>query len=347
MSSIVGSAILFADLVGSSDFAGVLSLLDYAGLIEAFERVCLKQCDYFFHHFQRDRIVPEDFRYDFVGDQLVVFLHTGKSANDVYQLACLAQALKCAWLGVPFNQERIISGRPAVEMGIGIHFGPIVRAPAAAFLADQHPSYRGYAINLAKRMESASREGRHFRILVSDTAHKALALRTRHILFGPRVLPKLKGFNFGIGAREIYDSFIDISNRCEPTLLRDFLRAAPPALATTTYDHWIFSCYQVITGEACQCVTDDGIAECHRMLRTDPENAVALYYLTQGLIERERFAEASVCAGRLVEAWPTFADGWLYAGRLHKMLGNAAEAQRCLAMASLLGVSATDEGRGS
>ena len=60
----------------------------------------------------------------------------------------------------------------------------------------------GFAINLAKRIESVSREGEHFRIMISDPAFKLVNRRVRHLLFGPRRLVALKGVADEVGVTE-------------------------------------------------------------------------------------------------------------------------------------------------
>ena len=96
------AAILFVDLVNSSDFATALGLREYAGYVDAFEELCQRQCEHFFKTYHEGEYQPgKNYSWEFSGDELVVFMHTDRPANDVYQLVCLAITLKCGWLARP------------------------------------------------------------------------------------------------------------------------------------------------------------------------------------------------------------------------------------------------------
>src|SRR5215218_11379953 len=75
------TAILFVDLVSSSDFASVLGLKAYAEYVDSFEQLCRKQCAYFFEDFHNKQTnkgwkFGRDYYWNFLGDELVVFMHT-------------------------------------------------------------------------------------------------------------------------------------------------------------------------------------------------------------------------------------------------------------------------------
>ena len=64
--------------------------------------------EYFFESFLGGKYERgRDYDFSVVGDELVVFMHTAKSANDVYLLVTLGITLKAAWLASPFNRERV------------------------------------------------------------------------------------------------------------------------------------------------------------------------------------------------------------------------------------------------
>src|SRR5688572_1051264 len=272
------TAILFVDLVSTSEFASVLSLDDYAAYVDSFEATCLEQVRHFFDHVHGGKYRrPEHYHVTFLGDEMAVFLHTGKPANDAYQLICLAIALKCGWLGSPLNVERLSDGRSTVDLAAGIHVGPV-----RATTRDGQPVMRGFAINLAKRIESASREGERFRIFVSDTTFKLVARKVRNLLFGPRRIVPMKGVVLPVAVREVCDSFVDPYSRLSPRLAEGFHGVARRALASNTFDLWIHSCLQVSEGARQKCVTDEALDLCEQVLNIDPHNPVALYYAAEG-----------------------------------------------------------------
>ena len=92
---------MFVDLVDSSAFSSVLGLKEYADYVDAFHTVVWVQCEYFFKRYLRGKYKEgRDYEFIVIGDQLVFFLHTAKSANDVYLLATLGITLKAAWIAI-------------------------------------------------------------------------------------------------------------------------------------------------------------------------------------------------------------------------------------------------------
>src|SRR5262245_26921858 len=120
-------AVLFMDLVSSTDVASVTDLERYAEFSRAFQSTCREQCHYYFGERSRNRYRSDgtDLDVRVIGDEVAVFLHTAKPHDDVYQLICLAISLKCAWLGTPLNESRVESGRASFELAAGIHSGPV------------------------------------------------------------------------------------------------------------------------------------------------------------------------------------------------------------------------------
>ena len=100
--------VMFVDLVDSSIFSSVLSLKDYSEYVLSFQETMRLQCEHFFEKFLAGRLERNvHYNFEIVGDELVVFMHSDKPANDVYLLATLAITLKAAWLASPMNRERI------------------------------------------------------------------------------------------------------------------------------------------------------------------------------------------------------------------------------------------------
>ena len=331
-------AVLFADMVSSTEFASVLTLEDYAALGETFETTCRETCLSFFGA-KPEKFLPEQaYSFQVIGDELVVFLHTDRPHDDVYQLVCLSIALKTAWLGVPHNAERIASGRPSCELAVGVHSGPVWATRGA-------DGFRlsGFAINLAKRLESASRHGDRFRIFVSDPAFKLVNRRMRNLIFGPRELVELKGVGTPFGVYELVESFVDPVRRLPLELGKRFMNVARAALATNSFDLWIHSCLQVAEGARNELVSDECLELCHRVLSIDPQNAVALYYAAEAEVERGELGAARLYLDDLTRYWPTLGDGWLALGRLQNRSDDQAGARRSLLQARRYGVDVGQE----
>jgi class 3 adenylate cyclase len=333
------SAILFVDLVSSSQFASILTLEEYADYLETFREVCVSQTEFFFGHVHEGKYQRgKDYETTFLGDQMIIFLNSERPSNDVYQLVCLAITLKCAWLGSPMNAGRVASRMPTTDIACGIHSGAIW----AKRREDGYDRW-GFAINLAKRIETVSREGEHFQVFLSDAAYKRISRQLRNLLTGPRLALPLKGVVAPIGLYEIHESFVDPFKRLAPQFAEDFRQVARQALASNRFDEWIHSCLQVSEESKNGCVTSECLELCLETLKINSQNAVALYYAAQGLRERGQEEMAVLYLQDLTKAWPCFGDGWLELGRSQKRLGLQREARLSLLQARRCGVPEEEE----
>jgi class 3 adenylate cyclase len=331
----IATGILIMDMVSSTEFASVMGLRDYAQCVDDFHRLCREQCAHFLEVVHRGRYRGSGMDYEVraTGDELIVFIHTGRCASDVYQLVCLAITVNCGWLGMPFNVERIRNGHAPMALATGIHCGKVwARRTDSGFAKE------GFAINLAKRAESLSREGERFRIFVTDATFKLLNRRIRNLLFSPRSLRELKGVVGEVGVYEVVESFVDVSKRLAPQFALTFQEAAREAMATTAFDLWVHSCLQVWEEASAGEVTDDSLELCKQVLNIDPHNAVALYFAAQGERERDNPEKAALYLEDLTRFWPQLGDGWMELGRVQAALGKTAAARRSILQAYRHGV---------
>lgn len=326
--------ILFVDLVDSSVFASTLSLESYALYVGEFKAAALQQCRHFFDVYLEGKYRAQtDYTAVIVGDELVVFLRTGKPSNDVYLLTVLAVLIKAAWLGVPFNRDRIGRYMPPSEVAAGINHGSVW-----AVWQDGRYHFTGYSINLAKRIESKSRDGGRYRILLSDHAQKLLSLKVRNLIFGPRVLFEAKGILGQVGYHELAFSFLNPIERLSPALVAGVKGILSRAVHAATHDSWIHDLIQNWSEAESGCVTDAALEVARQVLSHEPTHPVALYYLGQGLRERGHWEDARLVLRSLTDIWPYFGDGqWEYAKVLRQM-GAAEKAAEVFRIASLLGV---------
>ena len=326
--------ILFVDLVDSSVFASTLSLEAYASYVAGFKDAALQQCRYFFDEYLGGKYRPQiDYTAAIVGDELVVFLRTGKPGNDVYLLTVLAVLIKAAWLGVPFNRDRIGRDMPPSEVAAGINHGSVW-----AVWQEGRYQFTGYSINLAKRIESKSRDGDRYRILLSDHAGKLISQKVRNLIFGRRVLFEAKGILGHVGYRELAFTFLNPVERLSPVLALGVRGILDRAMHAATHGSWIHDLIQNWSEAESGCVTETAIEVARQMLSHEPTHPVALYFLAQGLKERNRWEDARLVLKSLTEIWPYFGDGqWEYA-KVLRHVGDGEKAAEVFRVASLLGV---------
>lgn len=335
------AAIMFVDLVDSSAFASVLGLKEYSDYVRSFHEIVQRQCDYFFKRYLGKKYEEgRDYHYSIVGDELVFFMHTGKSPNDVYLLAILGITLKAAWISSPLNRRRISQRSSPAEIAIGINFGQVW----ARRLGDGFDK-QGYAINLAKRIESYSRNGQHFRIFLSDAAYKLIHTRMRNLLFSGREYASGKGIVGRFGVYEIVDAFVDSVGRLDPDIAAQFEELMEAAIDRSSRDLWIHSAYQISNEKTHRAVTRKAADRCRSVLNYQPENPVALYYLAQFHREAGNHEMAEISLVQLLRAWPNFADGYLEFGECLVKLGKTAEARNAFLHAERLGIAEAGERR--
>src|SRR5688500_4190337 len=120
------TAILFLDLVSSSEFGSVLGLHEYSRYVDWFHHLAAEQTEYMFITALKSKYLRGvHYEVKLVGDELAVFLHSDNASDNVYQLICLAIVLKCGWLGAPFNAARLEEGLSTAELAAGVSLGMV------------------------------------------------------------------------------------------------------------------------------------------------------------------------------------------------------------------------------
>ena len=174
---VLPSIILFADIRDSSEIAGTLSIEEYDFLLNEFQvlmRAAIEQV--LSSHFRPG--IPWPGEISIRGDEAYLVLFAGPdgvSADAGLRAVMeIAFAMKRKWLLSQVNRQRILQGKMIQDIGIGMHMGEIALGP--------HPgrgtghTAEGWAINLAKKLETASREGQYSKIIVSSSVYH----RVRH-----------------------------------------------------------------------------------------------------------------------------------------------------------------------
>jgi len=189
----VHAAVMFADIENSVMISSTVSLSEYDRLINEFQEVMLKLVDGL-----RDQGFPVKEAY-VAGDQLAVFLYYPEEVELNYSLdgpepsageERLAQIERCSflskqlvyaavkaavqlknlWLVQDFNIQRVRDHHPPFELMVGVHHGRVHLRNRP----DGRRRIEGYAVNLAKRVESTARLGGFSRVMFSQDACETL-----------------------------------------------------------------------------------------------------------------------------------------------------------------------------
>lgn len=198
------ATILFVDVVGCSEISNHLTLKIYNDFIEMFKNTFNEVCEYYKNTFydEHEHVL---FNYEARGDEGCLKIFVGKKddalARDIDVAISIALDLKRKWLLNKHNDDRIKEGLLPVDLAVGIHFGKV---------HVKNGNAEGYAINLAKRIESHSREGDFTHILISEAAHGKLDhLKDEKVYrFAPAFTINPKGISHTIRVFEIKHHYL-------------------------------------------------------------------------------------------------------------------------------------------
>lgn len=171
------AVVLFADIIGCSEVSNNCSIIQYDKFLSQFQAICEETVN---HLFPKNEYSVEKFERTIKGDEICLILHSGSDIEsdyftdkdgknaylikDINNAVLFAIGLQLTWLASKYNQERIKDLLLPRGIGVGINIGPVMFETHPA--ADRNKTSEGYAINLAKRIEGASRKGEYSKILV-------------------------------------------------------------------------------------------------------------------------------------------------------------------------------------
>lgn len=170
------ATILFADLAGCSEISNNVRVSEYNKIIREFHGISHRLKETVLSDYSSDQI-----EFKACGDEACLILHSGNpfsydenpgipqiedSIKDVGNAIRFAVGIKLKWLLSDYNKNRMKNYLMPRNLGIGIHIGPVVFEEEKD--SGEAKSSEGYAINLAKRIEGASRSGGKWQIFLSE-----------------------------------------------------------------------------------------------------------------------------------------------------------------------------------
>jgi len=169
----VTATILFADLINSTEMSKNLSLDEYDDMIVAFQAAMHEIVS---HHMKQFGYVGDgsDSYWSIAGDELRLFLYSGATLFDVRNALIIAVKLKMGWLASSFNDRILKDGRIVSRIGVGMNCGKVIKGVRdwRVTMGDDQPTIEGYAINVAKRIESTSRHGSAYQVMIGDSIYR-------------------------------------------------------------------------------------------------------------------------------------------------------------------------------
>jgi class 3 adenylate cyclase len=237
------ATILFADLMNSTEMAKNLTLQEYDEMIVDFQGTMYEVVAHHLNHYGYEGS-GVDYDWSIVGDQLQVFLYSDSVRFDVRSALLIAAKIKLAWLAAAFNQRILQEGRLVSRIGIGINCGKVIKdlREWRMKMGEERPTIEGYAINLAKRIESASREGTVHQIMVGASFYQRCQdIKTINIAFSQPWSLGFKGISQKIPVYEVV-SFVnfEILSSMPSSLQNGLIQKIEYALTQPMPEPWLF-----------------------------------------------------------------------------------------------------------
>lgn len=243
MKESIVATMLFADLMSSTEMAKNLTLQEYDEMIVDFQSTMYEVAS---HHLRHYGYVGNgvDSGWGIAGDELRVFLYSGAVGFDVRNALLIAVKIKLAWLASAFNERIMNEGRLVSRIGVGINCGKVIKDVRdwRVRMGEEKPNVEGYAINVAKRVESASREGTIYQIMVGDSLYKRCQeSNTINIAFSRPSSLVFKGLGQKIPVYEVV-SFVnfEILPSMPDSLKNELLQKMQYAVIQPMPEPWIF-----------------------------------------------------------------------------------------------------------
>ena len=177
--------ILFADLIGSTEVAAEVRPSFYSCTYVASYHWCARRALAFIQDktvFTQDTFSKTIPPLRIAGDEVLSFAELSQSGESkkededrdiVGSAVAFAWVLKLLWLASPYNLQRMLDRQFPRDIAVGIHSGPA--APVPDMDQKDENQIASLHINLAKRIESESREGGESRIFASSDVQKRFA----------------------------------------------------------------------------------------------------------------------------------------------------------------------------
>jgi class 3 adenylate cyclase len=237
------ATIMFADLMNSTELAKNLTLLEYGDMLVDFQNTMFEVVSHHLPSFgYQDSGV--DSEWSISGDELRVFLYSGKVRFDTRNALLIAAKIKLAWLASEFNQKVLREGRLVARIGIGMNCGKVIKDVRKwrVQMGQAEPNIEGYAINLTKRIESTSREGTAYQIMVGANLYKRCQQNnTINVSFGtPRSLT-FKGVGQKLPVYEV-TSFVnfEVLDSMPETLKNGLMEKLEESVTDAAPEPWIY-----------------------------------------------------------------------------------------------------------
>jgi class 3 adenylate cyclase len=275
------TAIMFADVIGASEVSNHVSVREYKEFVQEFKNIFNGACESYLGSWLDDLKEGADFSCSARGDEGILLIYPKANTHQASLLIDvainIALELKRSWLLSKRNKDNVVAGIVPIELAVGIHWGQTYLAEGTEGGAEViRPE--GYAINLAKRVESFSRTGQYTHIFVSEAAHgllNRLPDEKTYLFDEPKAL-SAKGFSREIRAFEVMHHFLPTDwtdgvekpadNPWSNVLLRvsspDDLRTYKAALQLNPTNVWL----------AEECIRASMLFEFKSLKRGDREN---------------------------------------------------------------------------
>ena len=218
------AVILFADIIGCSEVSNNNSIERYAYILNQFHECARSVYKSLNLHRYSEEIVEIEAK----GDEVCLILHSYDKnfqekeedaiIKDTKDAIIFSISLKMLWRASEYNLERLENELIPRDIAIGINQGTVYyyKNQELDKLRKTEKASEGYPINLAKRIETASREGEKSKIFVSNNIVYFANEGKIKVKFVPVPTKELKGITTVPGIHElteIEDDFVGLIDK--------------------------------------------------------------------------------------------------------------------------------------
>jgi len=218
------AVILFADIIGCSEVSNNNSIERYAYILNQFHE-CARSV---YKSLNLHRYSEEVVEIEAKGDEVCLILHSYDKnfqekeedaiIKDTKDAIIFSISLKMLWRASEYNLERLENELIPRDIAIGINQGTVYyyKNQELDKLRKTEKASEGYPINLAKRIETASREGEKSKIFVSNNIVYFANEGKIKVKFVPVPTKELKGITTVPGIHElteIEDDFVGLIDK--------------------------------------------------------------------------------------------------------------------------------------
>jgi class 3 adenylate cyclase len=290
------ATVLFIDIVDSTSLGNSLPAAQYQNLLDEFRIACCRGAeDYVLANYREDDARKWFLRVQ--GDEFLGIIQGQSALEQAIDAVGLAHWIKLSWLLGKTNMDRVSEGKRPIDLAAGVHRGPVELAQREQPLTKERSgAFEGFAISVAKRVETFSRHGEHSRIMVTEPVFRLFDGRPQVASFKFTGMAEFKGVAQKFALWELiahsdYSTAEDVGGRA-PSRARVSADRVQSVADGDPSNFWL-ACI-LIAARVGAGALDDVVFRAEQLLRKDPSLLQPRVWCIGALVSMGRYREALI-----------------------------------------------------